>query len=305
MKNLEKLKIGTLFSAIGAPEFALKNLNIKHDIMFACDNDKNVKQTYLKNHKCDVFYDDVEEITSVPKTDLIVFGFPCQPFSMAGKGLGLLDKRGQLVIKAMNILEKSNPDNFIAENVEGLLTRDNGKTFKFLINKFKKMGYVISDFVLNSKDFGIPQNRKRVWIVGSKTNKISAPIPMDKTPPLSNFLNKHTTENVYASEEFLKKEKVIKKLQNYSNDYINCITRTISRNGSSSEYISYVAAINRAIGIARKPTVSECQRLFGFPNSFKFPDKISVTHKYNMFANSMVVPVVEKIIKEIYNGKHI
>ena len=294
------MKVGTLFSGLGAPELAIEKLGIKYSIEFACDNDKSVKETYLANHKCKIFYDDITKIKKVPKVDLLIFGFPCQPFSLAGNGNGLEDERGKLVFKAINLIKNNKPKAFIAENVEGIVRRDNGSVLKYLLNRFQKIGYKVKYSVLNSLDFGVPQNRKRVWIVGLLKGDYNFPDTKSLFyPSLLSLLDKKVDRKFYATKDFLLKLKVAARISNYDKPYINCITQTIARNGSSSEYISYVSAVNKAIGQKRKPTPKECCRLFGFPESFTFPDDICITKRYSMIANSMVVPQIKEIIERI------
>lgn len=290
------MKVGTLFSGIGAPEFAMKSLH-SHTIEFACDNDPMVKETYLANHKCKKFYDDVMAIKDIPIVDLLVFGFPCQPFSFAGRQGGLADERGSLVFKVLDLMKRNKPRMFIAENVEGFARMNNGEVLKSLLRKIQRMGYAVQHTILNALDFGIPQSRKRLWIVGTLDQNFVFPTTKMKTPPLADFLDRDVKDNVFATKKFLSKPKVQERLRDYSSPYINCITQTICRNGSSSEYISYVAAVYRAIGQKRKPTVKECCRLFGLPNEFYFPESVSTTRRYAMLANSMVVSVLESLIK--------
>ena len=292
------MKVGTLFSGLGSPEFALRSLSIPHTIEFACDNDPFVKETYMSNHKCQNFYDDVDALTGIPNVDLLVFGFPCQPFSFAGKGRGLADKRGTLVLKALDLIKQNKPKAFIAENVEGLVAMDNGRVLSQLLKRMRTMGYKVQHRVLNSLDFGIPQSRRRLWIVGTLNGSFDFPDnSQTDTPHLSQFLDRKVDDSVFATDAFLSKNKVSNRLRNYSNPYINCITQTICRNGSSSEYISYVAAVFNAIKQARKPTVDECRRLFGLPDDFIFPSSVCATRRYAMLANSMVVPVLSALIK--------
>ncbi len=290
------MKLGTFFSGIGAPEFAIKSLGIPHDVEFACDNDPFVKETYMANHRCKNFYDDITSIKEIPSVDLLVFGFPCQPFSFAGTRGGLKDKRGTLVLNALDLMRKNKPKMFIAENVEGLLDIEGGRVLASLVKSMKRMGYKVSYEVLNSLDFGIPQSRKRLWIVGTQGEFSFPEKHPDTTPHLAEFLDEEVDENVFATRSFLAKPKVAQRLRSYTNPYINCITQTICRNGSSSEYISYVAAVNNAIGQARKPTIKECCRLFDLPDEFVFPDSVSATRRYAMLANSMVVAVLKSLI---------
>ena len=294
------LTIGTLCSGIGAPEFALQHLGIHFKILFACDIDPVVKETYLNNHLCETFYDDVFGIKNAPHVDLLIFGFPCQAFSVAGKRLGLQDERGKVILGIMDVIEQSKPDTFIAENVEGLESIDDGKTLKLILRRFKKLGYNVAYNVLNARDFGVPQNRRRLFIVGTRGSKeFVFPTPAVPMVPLNCFLDSVAPQGMYATRELLLKPKAATRIANYKHDYFPCLTMAVARNGSSSEYISCIAAVYRAIGQKRKPTIDECRKLMGFPNSFKFPPSVSTTKRYEMLANSMVVPVLGAIIKEI------
>jgi len=175
------MKVGTFFSGIGSPEQALLNLGFNHEIEFACDIDKYARETYLKNFDCKNMYEDITalDMKDLSYVDLLVFGFPCQAFSMAGKRGGFEDTRGTLFYDALRYLKEHKPRYFIAENVKGLLSHDNGKTFQTIIDclalttntqmslmPFDNLGYHIYYKVLNTKDFGIPQNRERIFIVG-------------------------------------------------------------------------------------------------------------------------------------------
>ena len=151
------MKIGTLFSGIGAPEFAMESANIKHTIAYACDNDPHVKRTYLANHRPEIWYDDVTDITNPPEVDLLMFGFPCQPFSLAGHRNGLKDARGRLVWSAIKMLGKSRPKMIIAENVEGLVRHDNGRTLPIILKSMRGYGYHVQWQLLNSLHFGLPR----------------------------------------------------------------------------------------------------------------------------------------------------
>jgi DNA (cytosine-5)-methyltransferase 1 len=293
------MKIGTLFSGLGAPEFAAKELS-ECEIAYACDNDPYAKTTYLHNHAPGVFYDDVSQIEKLPKVDLLVFGFPCQPFSMAGKRGGMDDIRGRLVFKAIDLIKSSRPNFFIAENVEGFCRNNNGRALQEVLNCMRGLGYCVEYGILNSLDFGLPQSRRRLWIVGSK-KKRSGMLPVGNMPykPLCKFLDKKTSDtSAYATKLFLEKPKVQQALKDYAHDYIPCITQTISRNGSSSEYISYVAAVWQAIKQTRKPTVQETMRLFGLDDC-RFPESVCTTRRYAMLANSMAVPVIKAIMEKI------
>jgi len=296
------LKIGTLFSGIGAPEEALSQLKIPHKIQFACDCDAAARFTYLNNHRCEVFYEDVKNMPKeLPEIDLLVFGFPCQTFSLAGCRNGLRDVRGRLIYSAIDVLKRTQPKYFIAENVPGLMKNNRGRTFKKFLKLMTNANYHVHHKVLNSLDYGTPQHRRRIWFVGIKKDiEQDFDFPnINKKIALKKVLKKKVSPRFFSTKDFLSKPKVKKRLENYDKPYINCITQTIARNGTSSEYISNVAAVYHAIGQARKPTPEECLRIFGFSKKFKFPQSISITQMYNQLGNTMVVPILKEILCEI------
>ena len=191
------LKIGTDFSGIGSPEQALISLGIKHQSMFACDYDKFAKQSYLANYKPLHFYDDIttRNHKETPYVDLYIAGFPCQAFSMAGKRKGFDDTRETLFFDLLQYLKEQRPKYFILENVKGLVSHDKGNTFKVILDSLAKsvngetrgglfggetgdcLGYHIYHKVLNTKNYGIPQNRERIFIVGFRDSDHSFKFP--------------------------------------------------------------------------------------------------------------------------------
>jgi DNA (cytosine-5)-methyltransferase 1 len=216
------MKVGTFFSGIGSPEQALLNLGIKHDIEFACDIDKYARETYLKNFDCKNMYEDITDLDmkDLSYVDLLVFGFPCQAFSMAGKRGGFEDTRGTLFYDALRYLKEHNPRYFIAENVKGLLSHDSGKTFQTIIDclastintqmslmPFENLGYHIYYKVLNTKDFGIPQNRERIFIVGIRDdadNNFRFPKEILLKNKLKDLLQINVDNKYYLSDKMIK-----------------------------------------------------------------------------------------------------
>lgn len=201
---MEKIKLATVFSGIGAIEQALTRLNYNFSIEFACDIDTFVKKTYFANYPIDEdhWYDDIHNIDGkqyTGKIDLFVGGSPCQSFSMVGKRRGFEDFRGLLVFEFIRLVDEIRPTIFIFENVKGLLSHDSGRTWEILESKFQSLGYQICPKVLNAKDFGIPQNRERLFVVGFRENrkfKFPNPIPLkikmedllEDVPPTKYFL---------------------------------------------------------------------------------------------------------------------
>lgn len=187
-KSKEKtLNIATVFSGIGALEHAFKILKLKHNLIFAGDIDPHVKKTYFNNYKIEEsqWHSDISKFKAkkfLGKVDLLMGGSPCQSFSMVGKRKGFDDSRGSLIHQFIRIVDECKPKVFIFENVKGLLSHDNGKSWEIIKSEFVEHGYSnIYPMVLNAKDYGIPQNRERVFIIGfrNKSKKMLVPKPVD------------------------------------------------------------------------------------------------------------------------------
>ena len=209
---MPSLRLGTVFSGIGAIEQALKRLNINHTIEFAGDIDNHVKKSYIENyavidHK---WHSDITEFDATPfknKIDLLVGGSPCQAFSMVGKRLGFEDTRGTLFYEFARIINECKPKVFIYENVKGLLSHDNGRTWQIIQDVFKDLGYDFYWSLLNSKDYGIPQNRSRLFVVGFKKKfkgvfSFPPPIPLQHT--MQDFLEDYTDSKYFLKEKGIK-----------------------------------------------------------------------------------------------------
>ena len=185
--TIKTLKVGTLFSGIGAFEHALDRLSIKHQIVFACDNDSYVKKSYFENYKIQEsdWYDNVLQLDASKynheNIDIVVGGSPCQSFSFVGKQKGLEDDRGNLIFEFIRVIKECNPKMFIFENVKGLTTHESGKTFDYVLSKFKELNYNISYNILKAADYGIPQSRQRLFLIG--INKNNSNITIHFPPP--------------------------------------------------------------------------------------------------------------------------
>ena len=204
LRIMKNIRLATVFSGIGAVEQAFKRLQLTHSIVFACDNDKFVKQSYLSNYPIseENWYNDIHDIDGKEyknKVDILVGGSPCQSFSMVGKRKGLEDFRGLLIYEFMRLIKEIKPKTFIFENVKGLLSHDSGKTWAILLEAFEGLGYTIHKDVLNAKDFGIPQNRERLFVVGfKKMRAFSFPISFKLEVTMQDFL-----EDVVPNKYFL------------------------------------------------------------------------------------------------------
>lgn len=205
------INLATLFSGIGSIEQAFKRLKIKHNIVFAGDIDPFVKQSYFANYKINEkdWHDDITKFSAIKyknKVDLLVGGSPCQAFSMVGKRKGLEDTRGTLFYDFARVVSEAQPKVFIYENVKGLLNHDGGKTWDIVQSVFRSLGYKLFTKVLNSKDYGIPQHRERIIVVGFKDNNVDftfpSAIPLTRT--MQDFLEDYTDSKYYLKEKGIK-----------------------------------------------------------------------------------------------------
>tara|TARA_B110000967_G_scaffold203187_1_gene243400 strand:+ start:1312 stop:2535 length:1224 start_codon:yes stop_codon:yes gene_type:complete len=181
------MKIGTDFSGIGSPESALKRLGLDIEEVFACEIDKYARKSFNELHNPTTFYEDIttRNHSEVPQLDLYIAGFPCQSFSMAGKRGGFEDTRGTLFFNVAEFIKENQPKCFVLENVKGLLSHDSGKTYQTITDVLTNgggtlngqigidaidngLGYHVYAKVLNTKDYGVPQNRERIFLVGFK-----------------------------------------------------------------------------------------------------------------------------------------
>lgn len=206
-----KIRLATMFSGIGAIEYALKRLKISNEIVFASDNDKFVKESYYANYKIDdeQWYNDVKDIDGkkyLNKIDLLVGGSPCQSFSMVGKRKGFEDTRGTLFYDFARVIKESQPKVFIYENVKGLTNHDKGNTFETMKATFDELGYKYFYKTLNSKDYGVPQHRQRIFVVGFKDKNVNfdfpEPIPLQNS--MQDFLEDYIESKYYLKEKGVK-----------------------------------------------------------------------------------------------------
>lgn len=206
-----KINIATLFSGIGAIESSLSRLGLNHNIVFAGDIDRFCKASYFANYNIDEsnWHDDVTKFDATKykhQVDLLVGGSPCQAFSMVGKRLGLDDTRGTLFYDFARVVNECEPKVFIYENVKGLLNHDEGRTWQVVQDVFQQLGYKIHSQLMNSKDFGIPQHRERIFVVGFKDNNVNYEFPkkIELTHTMQDFLEDYTDSKYYLKDKGVK-----------------------------------------------------------------------------------------------------
>lgn len=181
-QKFRQMKVVTfidLFAGMGGTrvgfESACLNVGVKSECVFTSEIKEHAVDVYQKNFIGSDIHGDITKIklNDIPKFDYLLAGFPCQPFSVAGKRQGLLDDRGTLFFTILEIIKDKKPQGFLLENVEGLVKDNDGKTLALIESSLMDLGYQVSWRVLNSADFGVPQQRKRLYIVGHKTKKIN------------------------------------------------------------------------------------------------------------------------------------
>ena len=205
------VRVGTLFSGIGAVEHALARLGIESEIVFAGDIDKFCKISYSENYKIkpSSWHDDVTLFNAKKykyKIDLLVGGSPCQAFSMVGKRLGLEDARGTLFYDFARVVSECKPKVFIYENVKGLLSHDSGKTWEVIKGILSSLGYKLNYSLLNSKDYGIPQHRERIFVVGFRDKSVDFHFPekINLENSMQDFLEDFIDSKYYLGEKGVK-----------------------------------------------------------------------------------------------------
>lgn len=218
------MKLGTDFSGIGSPESALKRLNLEVDEVFACEIDKYARKSFNELHNPSTMYEDIttRNHSEAPQLDLYVAGFPCQSFSLAGKRGGFEDTRGTLFFNVAEFIKENQPKCFILENVKGLLSHDNGRTYQTITDVLTNgggtlngqigldsidngLGYHVYAKVLNSKDYGIPQNRERIFLVGFKEfREFRFPKKMELKLRLKDLLENEVDDKYYLSDKMIK-----------------------------------------------------------------------------------------------------
>ena len=289
-----------LFAGIGGIRLGFEASGCKN--VFSSEWDKYAQRMYEANFNEKPF-GDINDIapTDIPDHDILLAGFPCQPFSIAGKGLGFADTRGTLFFNIEAILDAKKPKAFLLENVKRLTTHDNGNTFAVILERLHKLGYTVYYKVFNSLDFGIPQKRERIYIVGFKNPiQFDFPKPLGYFKPLSEVLEKDEDipASYFLSEQIKQKRlSALKTIPPKPSIWHENIGGNISplpyscalRAGGSYNYL--------VVNGERRLTSREMLRLQGFPDSFIINLPYSQARK--VAGNSVSVPVIRAIAGEM------
>ncbi|MGF3065801.1 DNA (cytosine-5-)-methyltransferase [Facklamia sp. P12950] len=212
----KRIKIASLFSGIGGFEEGLKFAGINFEIVFASEIDKFAQTSFLANFHTKNLYGDITKIkaNSVPDHDLLLAGFPCQAFSIAGKRMGFEDTRGTLFYDVARILDNKKPKFIFLENVKNLIGHDGGKTINEILKVLEELNYTVDFTIINSMEAGIPQNRERTYIFGVYNWKTEEYLPDKRNAKINKLkqklnIKKYTSFNFFNSLDFKKEIKVI------------------------------------------------------------------------------------------------
>lgn len=290
-----------LFAGIGGIRQGFSKI-FDLDVVFSSEIDKFAQQSYFLNYK-ELPAGDITKIKEedIPQHDLLLAGFPCQAFSNAGLKRGFEDTRGTLFFDVARIIKYHKPKIVFLENVKGLLSHNKGETFKTILNVLEELEYKVFYKVLNAKDFGVPQNRERVYIVCFRED-IDFEFPVgDKKSKVGDILDKVIDSKTIISDRLWEGHQ--RRLAEHKEKGNGFGYRIFDE---ESEYTSTLSAryykdgseiLIRRNGNPRKLSVRECARLQGFPENFLIG--VSDTQAYKQFGNSVCVPVIEAIAKKV------
>lgn len=296
------LRVGTDCSGIEAPIQALKKLKIPFSHEFSCDNDIYCQHSIKANYSPKILFTDItkRKLSDVPDIDLYICGFPCQPFSSAGLRKGVYDIRGTIFYYCIQTIKKKLPTFFILENVRGLTTIDNGMVFEHILTLLKNIKkYNIYWEILNTKDYGIPQNRERVFIIGilkSYDTKFEWPSKC-KLKNLYDFIDTTDIQKQYIPPH-LKNSNFFKQLPKNA-IFVN-IGFLQNKYISSDKISPCLTTSNQlwCVPLCRKANVKEYLKLQGFPLTFK--QVVSDTQLKKQIGNSMSVNILYHIFKNLF-----
>ena len=319
------MKFIDLFSGIGGFRLALEKFNYK--CVFSADNNQYACETYYKNFK-EYPLLDIKKLSpkKIPNHDILCAGFPCQPFSIAGKRKGFDDTRGTLFFDIVKILKEKKPKIFILENVKGLVNHNKGKTFKKILeilsqklngkiikSRRENLRYNVFWKVLNSNNFNVPQNRERVFIIGFTDQSIDFKFPTNqelkntlndiiKIKPkkirrisklskgyIDKHLRKHKNYNKIKNLNYLVANEVRRSRCHFRFDNISpCLTTKMGTGGNNVPYL---------VNQNRFYTLEECLLIQGFPKNFKLTN--NYTEALKQIGNSVSVPVINSLVQQI------
>lgn len=298
-----------LFAGSGAFTCAFKNTGLV-EVVYANDIIQESKDIYDLNNEHKLTLADINEVDvdTIPEHDILSAGFPCQPFSIAGRQEGFDDIRSNVFWKILEIIDFHQPKCVILENVKNLCSHDKGNTFKVILDNLTKRGYYVKTKILDTSIItGIPQHRERIYIICTKESYDSVTLDFNEIPknPIESYFAETVDEKYYYSDRFKVWDKIRENVVKYNTIYQyrrfyvrenmsgECPTLTANM-GSGGHNVPIILDDH---GI-RKLTPYECFRLQGFPISYKYP-KICDSKLYKIAGNAVSIPVIELIANQL------
>ncbi len=316
-----------LFAGIGGFRKGFENAG--YECVFTSEINEACQEVYENNFGDEVFGDITKiEPSKIPDFEVLLAGFPCQPFSISGKKKGFEDTRGTLFFDICRIIDKKQPKVVVLENVKHLIHHDKKRTFKTIIQTLEDLGYNVTYKILNAKDFGLPQNRERIFIIATKNGFFRFDKLKTKKPVyLKEFLDTKGDFEYLDKEEYTLIEKPKKQdtgliFTGYRNkntwkngirpntEHLSRVHRqpnriysidgthpTIPSQETSGRFFIYLPNEDKV----RKLTLNECYRIMGFPNNFKRHPKTG--EQYKQIGNSVAIPVIFEVARSIKEQK--
>jgi DNA (cytosine-5)-methyltransferase 1 len=313
---MSELKVFEGFCGYGGAHFGLKKSGVKFKVIGYSEVDKYAIELYDNNFPNIKNYGDITkiDIDKVEDFDLFCGGFPCQPFSTAGLGLGELDMRGTLFYDIIRIVEKKKPNYILLENVKGLATKRHKPTFDKIISELKNLGYKTYYKLLNTKDYGIPQNRVRLWIFATLDNKFDdnftiEPQKSSEEFRIKDFLDKKVDESLYLNEDQINRLIELHNIDFNVNEPLcfDVYNKKIKKDGIC---ITITEPHHNSLRIVeppiknkfrvRKASVEEQFRLMGFEDKEVDFSNLSYSQLSKRCGNGWDVSLASKIFKKIF-----
>lgn len=313
MENYKKLSVAGFFAGVGGIERGFERAGFES--AWANELDSQAAVTYALNHSGNLEIGDITNIGSsvVPDVDVIVGGFPCQAFSVAGHRKGFADERGEVFFELARIIREKKPSAIFIENVKNLQGHDSGNTFAVIKQTLEDAGYGLTHKVLNAAEYGnVPQNRERIYIVGFRDPKALEDFKWPEKIPLTkkiadviNLSEKVDDKYYYTAESFPRYSEIVSEITDSSTVYqwrrqyvrknMSNLFPTLTANmGTGGHNVPLVLTQH---GI-RKLTPRECFAVQGFED-IVLPKDMARSHLYKQAGNSVVVPVIHRIAEEI------
>jgi len=301
------MTVAGLFAGIGGIEKGFMNAGFS--IKWANEIDKNAVRTYKHNYSHKIYDCDLKKLNEkeVEKVDILTGGFPCQAFSIAGYRKGFHDDRGNVFFEILRFIDELEPSIVFLENVKNLKSHDKGNTYAVIKSSLKQRGYFIKDEIINSSDY-LPQNRERIYIVAFKDEQtykaFRFPKGNKRTLAIKDIVKKDADARFYYTTskyyEQLKKEMVNKNTiyqwrRVYVRENKSNLCPTLTANMGTGGHNVPLVIDSKDI---RKLTPEECASFQGLEH-IKFPKDLALSHRYKQIGNSVTVPVIEAIAKEI------